>query len=594
LPHNGNMTIEDPGALMPVDPAIAGSGSPIDGTETRSTSVGRHTAVMAAGTLVSRVLGLVRGILLTSAIGVTGIAADSYSVANRLPNVMYAVLAAGVLNAALVPQIVKAFRGGNVRTVHRILTLGGVGILVATTVLTLMAGIWVKVYSHGWGPEQTALATAFALWCIPQLLFYGLYSLFGQVLNAREQFGWFMWAPVANNVVAIGGLVAYLLLFGGYAFDENATAAAIVSDWTTPKILLVAAVATLGIAAQALILIPPMIKGGYRWRWVWRGPKGELSIVAKVASWALGAVLVDQVAVWFASNVATAATTASRTADPVTHLMTQSDPSIAGSAAYDYALGLFLVPHSLVAISLMTVLFTQMSRHAVAGRLDHLRDVTSEGVRTVGVFTMFAGAGMFVASPHLVRVLAPGVSVGSVDAVAWVLAIMSLGLVPLGAAVMLKQAYFALEDARTVFLIHIPMTLALLAVAYAVKGTMDPIWWVRGVALGMLAMNLVAVVLRFWGLNRRLGGLDLKRILLTHVKAAVAAALATVVGLAILVAGPHSWNQDGFSAVMTSVGMSAAILLSMFAVYATASWLMGVTEATAVTRAVTRRMRRVR
>jgi putative peptidoglycan lipid II flippase len=123
---------------------------------------------------------------------------------------------------------------------------------------------------------------------------------------------------------------------------------------------------------------------------------------------------------------------------------------------------------------------------------------------------------------------------------------------------------------------------------------MDPLWWVRGVALSMLATNIVAVVLRFWGLNRRLGGVDLRRITVTHVKAAAAAALATVVGLAILVAGPRSWNQDGLSAVMTSVGMSAAILLSMFAVYATASWLMGVTEAAAVTRAVTRRLRRVR
>ncbi|NYI39937.1 murein biosynthesis integral membrane protein MurJ [Demequina lutea] len=588
------MTTDDPGALMPVDLPTAGSLGLAGGSEKPPASVGRHTAIMAAGTLVSRVLGVVRGMLLTIDIGVTGIAADSYSVANRLPNVMYAVLAAGVLNAVLVPQIVKAFRGGSERTIHRILTLGGVGILVATTVLTLMAEFWVRFYSHTWGPDQTALATAFALWCIPQLFFYGLYTLFGQVLNAREQFGWFMWAPVANNVVAIAGLVVYYKLFGGYAYDENATISTIVSDWTTPKILLVAAVATLGIAAQALILIPPMIKGGYRWRWVWRGPKGELSVVAKVASWALGAVLVEQVTVWFASNVATAATAASSPVDPVTHIASQPDPSIAGSAAYDYALSFFLVPHSLVTISLMTVLFTQMSRHVASGRLDRLREVTSEGVRTIGVFTMFAGAAMIVASPHLVRVLAPSVSGESVDAVAWVLAIMSLGLVPLGASVMLKQAYFALEDARTVFLIQIPMTIALLAVAYAVKGTMDPLWWVRGVALGMLATNLVAVVLRFWGLNRRLGGMDLKRITTTHLKAAVAASLAAVAGVAILMAGPHSWNQEGLSAVMTSAGMSGAISLSMFVVYAAASRFLGISEATAVAQAVTRRLRRVR
>lgn len=582
--------------MVPVDPAIAGGADPVDGSERPSTSVGRHTAVMAAGTLVSRVLGMVRTMLLGVAIGVTAsIAADAYAVANGLPNVMYAVLAAGVLNSALVPQIVKSFRDNQVRTVHRILTLGGVGILVATTVLTLTAGLWVRVYSHGWGPEQTLLATAFAFWCIPQLLFYGLYSLFGQVLNAREQFGWFMWAPVANNVVAIAGLVAYLALFGTYVTPKTPIpVSTVVDSWTTPKILLVAAVATLGIAAQALILIPPMIKGGYRWRWVWRGPKGELSIVVKVASWALGAVLVEQVGVALLSQIATAAPGASKAVHSVIGLATQADPSIAGQAAYVYALSFFLVPHSLVTISLMTVLFTQMSRHAADGKLARLREVMSEGVRTVGVFTMFAGAAMVVASPHLVRVLAPKVSGDSVAAIAWVLAIMSLGLVPLGASVMLKQAYFALEDARTVFLIHIPMTLALLAVAYSVKATMDPLWWVRGVALSMLATNIVAVVLRFWGLNRRLGGVDLRRITLTHVKAAVAAALATIVGLAILVAGPRSWNQDGLSAVMTSVGMSAAILLSMSAVYATATWLMGVTEATVVARAVTRRLRRVR
>lgn len=595
------MTTDDPGATGPVNPADAGGlgaadVGAVDLGDGPSARVGRHTAIMAAGTLASRVLGLARSMLLVTAIGLTAsIAAESYSVANKLPNVMFAVLAAGVLNSALVPQIVKSFHAGRERTVHRILTIGGVGMLVATVVLTLTAGIWVRVYSDGWGPDQTALATAFAFWCIPQLFFYGLYTLFGQVLNAREQFGWFMWAPVANNVVAIGGLVTYLAVFGPYVIDKEASVATIAGEWTTPKILLVAAVATLGIAAQALILIPPMIKGGYRWRWVWRGPKGELSVVAKVASWALAAVAVEQVGILLTTRVATAAQDISQTVS-ASGVLAQADPSIAGVAAWDYALVIFLVPHSLVTISLMTVLFTQMSRYAADGNLARLREVMSEGVRTVGVFTMFAGAAMAIASPHLVRVLAPASSVPgeSVKAVAWILAIMSLGLVPLGASVMMKQAYFALEDARTVFLIHIPMTVAWLAVAYSVKATMDPVWWVRGVALGLVATNIVAVVLRLWGLNKRLGGVDLRRITITHAKAAVAAVLAAVVGLAIVMLGPHSWNQDGASAVLTSAGMSALIGVAMFAVYAVASKLLHIEETTAVARAVTRRLRRVR
>ncbi len=540
--------------------------------------------VMASGTLVSRVLGMVRNMLLAAAIGVTAsVAADAYAVANKLPNVMFAVLAAGVLNSALVPQIVKSFQANRTRTVHRILTLGGVGMLAVTALLTVTAGVWVRVYSDGWGPEQTALATAFAMWCIPQLLFYGLYTLFGQVLNAREQFGPFMWAPVANNLVAIAGLVAFIVIFGPYALDENASVSAIVAEWTTGKILLVAAVATLGIAVQALVLIPPMIRGGYRWRWVWSGPKGELSIVAKVASWALGAVLVEQVGVALITRVATAAQSAAL-----------KDPAVAGVAAYDYALGIFLVPHSLVSISLMTVLFVQMSRHAALGDVSRLRGVMSEGVRMVGVFTMIASVTMAVTAPYLVRVLAPTVSGESVEAVAWVLRFMCIGLVPLGASVLIKQTYFALEDGRTVFLIHIPMTLAWLAVAYGVQAFTEPQWWVRGIALGLAATNAVAVVLRLWGLRGRLGGVDGRRLLVTHAKAALAAAAATIVGVVFMTFAPHTWAQEGARAVVVSGLLTVGIAGAMMVVYGIASRILRVEEANAVVGAVTRRLRRVR
>lgn len=573
------MTSDAGDTTPPVDPSVPGRPA-----RASSGKVGRHTMVMASGTLVSRVLGMVRNMLLAATIGITGsVAADAYAVANKLPNVMFAVLAAGVLNSALVPQIVRAFQASRTRTVHRILTLGGVGILAVTALLTATAGLWVRVYSDGWSSEQTALATAFALWCIPQLLFYGLYTLFGQVLNAREQFGWFMWAPVANNLVAIAGLAAFVVIFGPYAVDEHASVGVIVDQWTTGKILLIAAVATLGIAVQALVLIPPMIRGGYRWRWTWRGPKGELSTAAKVASWALGAVLVEQVAVAFITRIATAAQAAAPT-----------DPAVAGVAAYDYALGIFLVPHSLVSISLMTVLFTQMSRHAGVGDVKRLRGVMSEGVRMVGVFTIIASVAMAVTAPHLVRVLAPTVSGESVDAVAWVLRFMCVGLVPLGASVMIKQAYFALEDGRTVFLIHIPMALAWLAVAYGVQAVADPQWWVRGIALGLAATNTVAVVLRLWGLRRRLSGVDGRRILVTHAKALLAAGAATAVGVVLMAVAPHTWAQEGARAVAVSGLLTVGVSGAMIVVYGITARVLRVDEVNAVVSAVTRRVRRVR
>ena len=577
--------------------AVPGEGSATPPPRGASRSLMGNTAVMAAGTLVSRVLGLVRNtILLVAAISVTGIAADAYSVANRLPNVMFAVLAAGVLNSALVPQIVRAFADGRDRTVHRIITIGTVAIFAVTVVFTAMAAFWVRLFSDNWGPDQTQLATAFALWCIPQLFFYGLYSLFGQVLNAREQYGAFMWAPVANNVVAIIGLVVYLGMYGRFA-PVTGTPADVVEQWTFGRIFLIAGVATLGIAVQAVILIAPLYRGGYRWRWVWRGPKGELSTVARVAGWALSAVVIEQIGVTLVTRVATAAPHAAAVRDaapgtPASALI--PDPSVAGAAVYDMSLSMYLLPHSLVAISLMTVLFTRMSRYAAQNDVKQLREVLSEGVRLVGAFMMLASAVLFVAAPHVVRVLALTADPEAIDAVAWVLRFMVLGLVPLGASVMFKQAYFALEDGRTVFVIHIAMTAAWLAVAYGFRWGVPAEWWVAGVALGLTASNIVAVVLRMWGLRSRLGGVDGRRISTTYAKALTAALVAAVPGLAIMWWAPDTWRESGASAVTGSALTATAVGIVMAATYVLMSRVLRIPETQAASRTLMRRLRRVR
>jgi putative peptidoglycan lipid II flippase len=547
-----------------------------------STSVARTTAWLALGTGTSRLLGLVRTILLGAAIGITGAAAaDAFSVANKLPNVMFAVIAAGVLNSALVPQIVKSFHAGRERTVHRILTLGGFWMMVATVIFTLLAGLWVRLYSSDWGPEQTALATAFAFWCIPQLFFYGMYTLLGQVLNAREQFGPYMWAPVASNLVAITGLLIYIVTFGHYAVSADGGLGSLAETWTGPRIALIAGTATLGIVMQAAVLIPPLIRGGYRWRWTWGGPKGELVTVAKVASWALAAVLVEQVAVALTTRVSTAAQAAA-----------PGDPSVAGVAGYDYALSIYLVPHSLVTVSLMTILFTRMSRHASDKNIRGLKEVLTGGIRSVGTFTIFAAAVLIVLAPHIVRALAPVSSAETVSAVAFVVECLALGLVPLGASVLVKQAYFALEDGRSVFLIHLPMAIAWIGIAYAFRATTDPQWWVPGVALGLAASNTVALALRGWGLRRRLGGLDGRRVAATYGKALVAAGGAVVVGLAVRAIAPESFHETGWMAVVKSLAVVVAGGGAMLATYVAIARLVGLHELNDVVRAFTRRLRR--
>ena len=168
-------------------------------------SVAKSSLLMAAGTVVSRIFGFVRIVVLALTIGVTTDAADAFGVASQLPNNVYAIIAGGVLSAVLVPQIVKAksHKDGGLGYIDRLLTLAIVVFTVVTVIATVSAPLLISIYTTGWSPEQLALATAFAYWCIPQIFFYGLYAMLGEVQNARSKFGPYMWAPVLNNLVGI-------------------------------------------------------------------------------------------------------------------------------------------------------------------------------------------------------------------------------------------------------------------------------------------------------------------------------------------------------------------------------------------------------
>lgn len=551
------MSAEDPGEF------------PDGGAATPGRTVRRDTAIMAAGTATSRALGLVRNAMLVAAIGVNASAANAFDVAQRIPHVLFAILASGVLNAVLVPQIVRAFaRQGGKRTVDRILTLGGIMMLAVTLLFTAGAALLVSAFTSDWGPELTALTVAFSLWCIPQLFFYGLYALLGQVLNARSQFGPYMWAPVVNNIIAIAGLGAFLAIFGPYAGGPaEADAAGLGEPWSPGKIALLAGVATLGIAAQGLILIWPLIRGGYRWHWRWFGPPGELAGVRRVAGWALGAVLVEQVGVAWVSRVASAAAALGNNA-----------PDVPGNAAYTNALLLYLVPHSLVTVSIATALFTGMSRYAAANDMAGLRTEISRGLRSIAIFTIFASVALIALAPLAVRVALPSAHGPVVSTVAQVLVAMSLGLVPLGAMVLVKLVYFALEDGRSLFVIHIPMTITLVGVSLIGQQVLDFHWWVAGIGLAMALSNIVAMTLRLGGLRKRLGGLDGRRIARTHLLALLAALPALGVGLLLQSFAPDLSELPTPGGVSLAAALCLGIGFAMAVTYGIGLWAFRVTE----------------
>jgi putative peptidoglycan lipid II flippase len=218
----------------------------------------RSSGLMALGSLVSRATGFVRSAVVVAALG-TGLLNDAYSVANTLPNIVFMLLIGGALNSVFVPELVRAVQhadGGRAYT-DRLLTACVAGLAGITAVAVVAAPWLARLYAPVFTGGQLNLTVALARYCLPQIFFYGLFAVLGQVLNARDRFGAMMWTPVVNNLVVIGVFGLYL----GIARD-TVDAGRI----TTGQEMLLGAGSTLGIVTQALALLPSLRRAGFRWR----------------------------------------------------------------------------------------------------------------------------------------------------------------------------------------------------------------------------------------------------------------------------------------------------------------------------------------
>jgi putative peptidoglycan lipid II flippase len=514
--------------------------------------LGRASALLASGTIISRILGFVSAVVLAQTLGTKGSGADTFALANQLPNNIYAIIAGGLLSAVLVPQIVRAalHDDGGQRYINKLLTLGGIIFLAAATLATLAAPLLVALYSQqgdsgvGFTSEEIALATAFAYWCLPQVLFYALYSLFGEVLNARQVFGPFTWAPVLNNVVVIAGLVTFTILFGGDPAHRDA------STWTPEMIALLGGSATLGIAAQALVLSLFWRRAGlgfsvdFKWRGVGLGAAG------KAASWIFGMIVITQLAGIVQTNVAS--------------LASGTDASL---AILRYSWLIFMLPHSIVAVSIATAYFTRMSRNARDGRRGAVRDDLSASLRTIGMFMVFSSAGLIVLAFPFSAVFASEFT--DIQSMALVLMAYLGGLVPFSVLFVLQRTFYSLEDTRTPFFMQLVQA-GLFVIGALFVATWPTMWIGVGIAtvtsLAGTAQAVVAIIL----LRRKLGGLDGTRIARRYAVFVLAAAPAAAIGAGLLyVLGGTSAGGFAVSGMLGAVTSMIIIGSAMAAVYLT-------------------------
>ena len=526
-------------------------------------SVTRSSLIMASGTIISRILGFARAVLLAAAIGVTTDAADAFGVANQLPNNVYAIIVGGVLNAVLVPQLVKARGGldGGKGYVDRFVTLAITVFFSVTLLFTIAAPLFIRLYTSGWSDDQLALATAFAYWCLPQLFFYGLYSVFGEVLNSRKAFGPFMWAPVLNNVVSLAGLVAFIAIFAA-----DPTGVRSVSEWGADRIALLAGSATLGVAAQALILLVSWRRIGlklnlnFHWRGFGLGP------ALRAASWSLGMVLVTQIGGLVQTAVAS---TAAAERD--------SSPAIASVAAAAIAWLIFMLPHSVVTVSIATAYFTRMAEHNQAGRDKEFKVDLTTGLRVIALVSVISSAVLIVLSYPVARVFVG--EYPSTAALGNVIAAFMIGLLPFSFVYMMQRAFFALEDTRTPF-IFTSIQIAIHITGSITAGFLVP-KEILVVTIALVTAFSISVqgVIAYAMLKKRIGtlsGFGVSRSLAKFVLAAIPATAAGI-GVLWLIGGI---GEDSFAVdtVLSAVLSCTLVGTAMAGVYLLTLGLLKSTE----------------
>ena len=541
------------------------------------------SALMAAGTVVSRLSGFVRSTLLAAALG-QQLHADLFTIGNTIPNMLYILLAGGVFNAVLVPQLVRAMRhdedGGEAYT-NRIITLAAL-FLGAVTVLLVLAAPWVmKVYLDDsfncadLAPQRESVID-FARYCLPQVFFYGMFVLVGQILNSRGRFGPMMWAPIANNVISVAVLVAYLLAFGPTPEGQLSGA------FTSQQELLIGLGSTVGIAAQFLILVPYLRRAGFtfRPRFDFRGT--GLGHTLRLGIWTVLFVIVNQVAYLVVVRLASSGTAAAVGCGAV------GGGEGTGYTVYSSAFLIMMVPHSIITVSLATAILPRLSARAAEGDLAGLARSLSSTLRTALAVVVPFALLLPIIAPDIANVVwAYGAARDRFELYILSLALFGPGLVFFTVHYLMLRGFYALERTRTVFFVQCAVGATNIAAAVLLVGRTDPVHTSPALVVAYAASYVVGAAISYVVLRRQLGGLDGRRLVRFLVRLGMAVAVSTAVAY-LVGRGLHGLHER--PSQLVAGGQAFAITLADVVVFVVGARLLRLTEVTSVIDTVARRL----
>lgn len=447
-------------------------------------TVGRSAGLMTVLTIVSRVTGFIRTWAMAAAIGMS-LLSSSYQVANNLPNMLYELVMGGMLVTAFLPVYMGVRREqgreasneyvGNLLGIL-LLLLGGISVLG-----TVFAPgfIWTQSFLSGDGGSMDTAAFMFRFFAI-QILFYGLGSVFSGVLNAHRDYFWSTFAPVLNNVIVIASFMGFDPVSA--QFGEHA------------GVILISLGTTLGVFVQMACQIPALGKHGVHphIHIDFKDPALRQTITLGIPT------LLATVCMFVSTSITNAAALV---------VQPETGPSVIAYARLWYTL-----PYALIAASLSTALYTELSHDAQEQDYDSVRTGISSGVAQMLFFLIpFALYLIVFARPLNMIYCAGKFDESGVALVSEFLIYLALSLPLYGVVVLMQKSFSALLDMK-------PYGRYCLYSAIGQAGSVLLFGVVLGYGMPAIALSYVVdyVILvgcSLWWLRRRLQSLQVKSIL---------------------------------------------------------------------------------
>ncbi len=454
--------------------------------------LGRSTAIFAVWTGLSRVIGLVREIIVAAMFGVSGSIA-AFAIAFNIPNVIRSLVADSALSAALIPVYTEMVEGGRRRDAQRL--VGAVAglvslILGALALAAIVAAPWVMpLFAPGLSSDLQDETVRLSQLMFPIVPLLGLTGVVSAVLQANGEFGATGFVPILWN----GIIIAFL----GYA------AFALPDDDRITVYAIAIVVGTLG----QLVLLTPFLARVERLRLSigYRMPEIRRVLVLMLpVSLGLGMInvnaAIDNV---FATLV--------------------SEEAV---RAIDAAFRLYILPQGIFSVAISTVLFPTIARMVARRDSVGVREAVASGVRQIVFLLVPASLFLVVLAEPITRLTFQrgNFDAAATDLTSKALVTFTIGLVFNGASLLLLRTFYSLQMPW--------LTTKVAALGFVVNIVLDAIFYqpfgVSGIPLATSIASMVTFAVLMVLLRREIGGLGTRSLVDGFVRCLAAAGVMAV------------------------------------------------------------------